>query len=343
MTRLIWCDTFKNPEGEPFNLASGTSAWPAEIVRLAVFFLAACFCLGLSHKLREAFLSLTRRFHFSLPATKSDDTTDRDCAQSIWYQYRANSRFRLRFQRVILFVPLYILLLFAISYAVGESITSPVRGTVIAHVNAVLLGLSLLGFLLLAFFTVDAARLCREFIGKLSAGPTRYPVTTRRHFSRLKGGIDVEYLDEWIDLQLIAELTEQVGRLVYFPSFLLLLLILARNSWWDCWSWPISLIAVFACNFMLALASVVILQTAAREAKRKGEASLAAKIKKLQAQAAPSVAQNNAVQAERLLDEIQHLNRGAFVPFWDNPVVGALFLSSGGTTALQVFIWFMGR
>jgi hypothetical protein len=120
-------------------------------------------------------------------------------------------------------------------------------------------------------------------------------------------------------------------------------MILARNSWWDHWAWPISLIVVFACNFILALASVVILQTAARAEKRRAEASLAAKIKKLQAQAAPSAVQNNATQAEKLLDEIQHLDRGAFVPFWDNPVVGALFLSSGGTTALQLFIWFMGR
>jgi hypothetical protein len=293
--------------------------------------------------LREAFLLLTRSFHFSLPPLRKDDPAGRVCAQSIWYEYKENSRFRRRFQRVVLFIPLYILLLFAIRYAVGESIASPVRGPVLIVLNYILVWLSLLGFLLLAFFTVDAARLCREFIEKLSAGPTRYPVTTRRHFSRLKGGIDVEYLDEWIDLQLIAELTEQVGRLVYFPSCLLLLMILARNSWWDCWAWPVSLVAVFACNFVLALASVVILQTAAREAKRRAEASLAAKIKKLQAQSAPSTAQNNATQAEKLLDEIQHLDRGAFVPFWDNPVVGALFLSSGGTTALQVFIWFMGR
>jgi hypothetical protein len=243
----------------------------------------------------------------------------------------------------MLVIPIYVLLLVAIGNALGESIASPVRGPVLIKLNVAIICLSVLGFLLLAFFTVDAARLCREFIEKLSAGPTRYPSTTRRHFSRLKGGIDAEYLDEWIDLQLIAELTEQVGRLIYFPSCLLLLMILARNSWWDHWAWPISLIVVFGCNFALALASVVILQTAARAAKRRAEASLAAKIKKLQAQAAPSTAQNNASQAEKLLDEIQHLDRGAFVPFWDNPVVGALFLSSGGTTALQVFIWFMGR
>jgi hypothetical protein len=157
------------------------------------------------------------------------------------------------------------------------------------------------------------------------------------------GRIEDEYLDEWIDLQLIAELTEQVGRLVYYPAGLVLLLFLARNSWWDCWSWPISLIVVFAFNFILALASVVILQRAAKDAKRKAEQSLAAKVKKLQAKAAPSAAQNNATQAEEILKEIRGLERGAFVPFWENPVVGAVFLSSGGTTMLQVFIWFMGR
>jgi hypothetical protein len=343
MIRTIWCDTFKGPEGEPFSLVSGTSAWPAEALRLLVFALAICFSFGLSHKLREAFLSLTRSFHFSLPPTNEEDSTDRVCAQSIWYTYRQDSRFRKRLGRVCLIIPLYILLLFAIGLAIGESIASPVRGSVTLFVNSFVVWLSLLGFLLLAFFTVDAARLCREFIEKISAGPTRYPAATRRHFSRQKGGIDVEYLDEWIDLQLIAELTEQVGRLVYYPAGLVLLLILARNSWWDAWAWPVSLVAVFTCNFVLALTSVIILQTAAREAKRKAEASLAARIKKLQAQVAPSKAQNNATQAENLLDEIHRLDRGAFVPFWNNPVVGALFLSSGGTTALQVFIWFMGR
>lgn len=343
MIVTIWNNTFKSPEGEPFSLVSGTSAWPAEVIRLLVFVMAVCFCLGLSHRLREAFLSLTRSFHFSLPSRRKDDFAGRTSVQSIWYDYRENSRFRRRFQRVMLVIPIYLLLLVAIGNALGESIASPVRGPVLIELNVAIICLSVLGFLLLAFFTVDAARLCQDFIEKLTASPTRYPATTRRHFSRLKGGIDEEYLDEWIDLQLIAELTEQVGRLIYFPSCLLLLMILARNSWWDHWAWPVSLIVVFACNFILALASVVILQTAARAAKRRAEASLAAKIKKLQAQAAPSAAQNNATQAEKLLDEIQHLDRGAFVPFWDNPVVGALFLSSGGTTALQLFIWFMGR
>jgi hypothetical protein len=238
---------------------------------------------------------------------------------------------------------LYFLFVWAIVTASGEAPLYPLRGAANTTWNANLGYAAFFGFLLLAFLTVGAAHRCRVFIERLSDGPTRYPKATRRYFSDQMGRIDDEYLDEWIDLQLIADLTEQVGRLVYYPAGLVLLMLVARNSWWDCWTWPVSFIVVFILNFILALASVVILQCAAKEAKRKAEGSLAAKVKKLQAQTAPSQAQNNASRAQELLKEISALHRGAFVPFWENPVVGAVFLSSGGTTILQVAILFMGR
>jgi len=120
-------------------------------------------------------------------------------------------------------------------------------------------------------------------------------------------------------------------------------LLLARNSWWDCWSWPVALVLIFGFNFALAIASVVILQRAAKQAKRTAEESLTKKLKHLQARIAPSPEQNDAPQAEQLLEEIRELRRGAFVPFWENPVISAVFVPSGGMTVLQVLIWFMGR
>jgi len=94
---------------------------------------------------------------------------------------------------------------------------------------------------------------------------------------------------------------------------------------------------------LLALASAIILQRAAKNAKREAEQSLMAKVKLLQARTAPSAEQNQADQAKQLLDEIRELRRGAFVPFWQNPIVSALSVSSGSMTLLQVLIWFMGR
>jgi len=225
----------------------------------------------------------------------------------------------------------------------GAPFSNPARGDLLNEVNRPLVMASTISFMLLAFFAVDKAVLCRRFIKQLSAAPTLYGPTTCRHFARQMGRIDDDYLDEWIDLQLIAELTERVGRLIYYPTILMLLLMLARNSWWDAWKWPLQLLIIYGFNFTIALASIVILQRAAKDAKRTAEQTLAEKVRKLRARIAPSPAANNAARGEEILKEVQGLNRGAFVPFWENPVVGAIFLSSGGTTALQLLIWFVGR
>src|SRR5215471_17271725 len=97
------------------------------------------------------------------------------------------------------------------------------------------------------------------------------------------------------------------------------------------------------CNFLLAVTSVSILQNAARKAKRDAEATLEAKVKRLQAITAESQAKNNANQAEKLLEEIRHLRRGAFVPIWENPILGAILLPSSGTAVFQMLFWLMGR
>jgi hypothetical protein len=96
----------------------------------------------------------------------------------------------------------------------------------------------------------------------------------------------------------------------------------------------------------LAFSSVLVLQKAAQDAKKNAEESLNAKVKQLQRNLARTEHEQkeaDARLAEDLLKEVRGLRRGAFVPFWQNPVVGALFVSSGGTTALQILIWCMGR
>jgi hypothetical protein len=343
MANRIWDDTFIRSDGEPFSLTSGTSAWPAEIVRLVVVALAVCCSVGLSLKLHAAYLSLTRQFRFSPPRKNDGEGTDTVCAQQIWHDYYKHGSFRRSWYWLVGVMVLYYYLLMAIYTLIGEASLTPMRGEMNFVLHKVLGRAAFFGFLLLAFLTVGAAHRCREFIEQLSAHPTVYPRATRRHFSRQMGKISEEYLDEWIDLQLIAELTEQVGRLVYYPAGLLTLMLLARNNWWDCWSWTSSLFVIFGLNFTLALASVVIVQRAAKEAKHKAEQSLTAKIRFLQAQVAPSQAENDSSQAQQLLKEINELHRGAFVPFWENPVVGAIFLSSGGTTLIQFVLWFLAR
>ena len=362
----IWRDSYRTAEGEPFSLTNGTSAWPAELVRLAAVVLAFAFIIHAYQRLRTTMFELTRRFRLPLArfeltrrswlpragdfvmkfqgpnATPVPQSTVQ--AADLWEVYQHRGLFLQRLRRVV-----YPLVVYVFGFAFGVSLLGngtffrPLRGHAVACWDNGILWACILVFLFLTFMTIDAARLCSWFIQHLCEAPTRYPPASSRHFARLRGNVDKEFLDEWIDLQLIAELTERVGRLVYYPSFVYLLLLVARNDWWDHWTWPIPLVIIFICNLVLALASVIILQRSARKAKQAAEATLEAKIKQLQAANAPSKSASDATQAERLLDEIRNLRRGAFAPFWENPVLGAVLVPSGGTALLQLLIWFMGR
>ena len=339
----IWIDAHLRADGDQFSLTSGTSAWPCAIVRFLAVALAANFCLALYHRLRETFFHLTRKFRLAYDSPELADSRSGVCALNLWHEYWKDGRFPQRLKRIAVPFALYwVLAVLALKLSV-HTVFNPLRGPLSELWNPWLLLAAGSGFLLLAFLTIDAAALCRKFILALSAGPTEYPRAPQDYFSRLRGKVAVDCLDEWIDLQLVAELTERVNPLVYYPSILLLVLFLARNSWWDCWSWPAALIVVFIANLILSLASVVILQRAAKVAKKSAEESLTMKVTRLKGFAEPNPVRNDANQAEALLQEIRDLRRGAFVPFWENPVVGAVFLSSGGTTLFQLVVWFMGR
>ena len=360
----IWSDTLKHPTGEPFSLTNGASDWPAEILRLLICFAVISCIFSLYWRLREAFFELTREFRLSPPKKEEDnahnlglwreatfllrrleppESADGACAKAIWQEYREHGRGSRRLLRVLFPIAAYVGLCALTFWLFEADPFDDVRGDMAWWVNRGLVVLSGVLFVVQAFLTIDASLLCRRFIRDLGAAPTRYPEATYQHFSSSLGEIQPEYLDEWIDLQLIAEVTERVGRLVYYPCWLLLALVLARNGWWDTLSWPTPLILVFAFNVVLALASAVTLQLAARRAKRYAERSLDKKVQRLQAGPEPSARENQANQASRLLDEIRDLRRGAFVPFWQNPVVGAIFASSGSMTLIQLAIWFMGR
>jgi hypothetical protein len=274
----------------------------------------------------------------------------RVCADTLWHRYSEGGHPLGRILRASVPCVIYFLLasviyqLFGLPFQPlrGEShhaifdwaaFKSPLKGYAITN----------LSFFFLIFLTIDAARLCRGFIQKLSAGNVELSSATRAHFRRHRGDVPPECLDDWIGTRLIADLTERVGKLLWFPAIVLLLLLMARFEVWDHWPWHTAHIIIMTLNFCLALASVAILQHAARDAKRAAEERLTAKVKRLQAKAAPSAAQNAAAQAENLLKEIREIRHGAFGSIWENPVLGAVLLGPGGLTTLQMLIWFMGR
>jgi hypothetical protein len=156
---------------------------------------------------------------------------------SLWSNYYAEGALVWRLLRITIPICIYIACIAALfSLFDHTDILKPLRGPAALQWDAYLLLGAILTFIVLSFLTFDAAPLCRRFVRALSEAPTIYAASARRHFSAKRGNIPEEYLDERIDLQLIADLTERVSRLVYYSCGLLILMVLARNSWWDAWT-----------------------------------------------------------------------------------------------------------
>jgi hypothetical protein len=97
------------------------------------------------------------------------------------------------------------------------------------------------------------------------------------------------------------------------------------------------------CNFAVAVASVVILQRAARRARDRSARHLAERLKNFKASVEAMRGrkeEHDFAQAEQLLDEIRRLQGGAFASLWENPVVGAVLLPSGGTALIELINFF---
>lgn len=340
----IWRDTYFHAEGEPFSLVSGASAWPNVILRVASTLLAIGCGIVLVQRLRYMFFDLTRRYWFPFSDTTSATQPDAVApstisAASLWRQYYQYGRPKMRLVRAMVPTVVYFVAGQVILGLLGFPF-QPLRGTAVWVWSKGDLYPFVLTFLLLSFLTIDASLRCRRFIQQIASLPTKYPATTLQRFHELRGGVEETYLEEWIDVQLIADLTERVGGLLWFPSIVFCVMLASLIQWTDHWPTSPGLLIVLGLNFAIAIASVVILQRAAKQARAKAEESLDAKVKSAQALAAPSRRENDAAQAQKLLDEIRTLKRGAFVGFWESPVLGAALVPSGGTALLQLLFWF---
>jgi hypothetical protein len=347
--RSAFNDAFFNPRGEPFYFLAGISVWPTEILRLLALALAIFFVVNSHVSLRESIFDLTRRFRLALAMKKlgklklrlpvmsaPQSVVDAD---ALWEQYQELGRFMPRIARVLPILGIYFLLCFFIM-SLGSAPYSPVRGTVSAHWNIFLLLASVLSFIFLAFWIIDETSLCRWFIERLSQSPTRHSESSLKFFAKQRGldekHLDLTILSEWIDIQLIAELTARVSKLVYFPFIIFFILLVARNNWIDRWTWPLSLVIIFGLNLTLAAASLIILRNAALKAREASLKNLRAQVAAADQDAAPSPRANQAAVGHRLLNEIESLDKGAFAPIWESPLIGAILIPSGGSVLIEL-------
>jgi len=234
--------------------------------------------------------------------------------------------------------------------------STPARGDFSAEVDQWVLRGSVPLFLLLTFFVVNATLLCKRFIGTLSEYHTLWPVSTRRHFGDVLeksmhphtpgetqaatavGQLAIEHeqaYDDWIDVRAIAERTAVVGKLIYYPLFVLLLLLFARSTLFDKWDWPPGLVLTFVLSFTIVIACAVVLRKEAERARTIALTKVRRRLLVIKAGGPPELAS----QLQFMLQEMADMSDGAFASLTQQPVIRALllFVSASGFVFLEYF------
>ena len=241
----------------------------------------------------------------------------------MWSFYREAGSARHRFPRMLLLVTGYGLsFLFLWNVMGAEDFSGPCRGSFSCRLDQVFVLASYLCAAVLNLFVFDAVLLCRRWIGSLAQATDGWPQAVTDRFN-LQSVENVAKARELMKIELIAQRTEVVNRLVRYPFIVLLLMMVARNHYFDNWNFPLTMVVGWAVNVSLAVAAALFLYRAAEQARNAGLVRLHQLV--LQGLDRGVTGESDVKLTRQVIEDIQAVGQGAFVPLWQQPVVESSF------------------
>jgi hypothetical protein len=338
--------------GEAFAWFDGTSAWPSIAIFLFAVLLSIHFIAKIQVGLKQNADELTEDFGlqgkrpdqvpffgwqapplapeiaYSAPHFPEWETNPekRINIVDLWQRYLCRGRFWRRLTRAAPMTTLYFLALCSLLPLFGHFPFPPIRGD--SSFFYILLTVTLCLFLLLTFVVLDAILLHEGFLAQFAKGESYWPTGTFEKFDyRINVGRppnERDLADYW-DILLIARRTEAVGNIAYYPFVILSLLIVARLTLFDDWTWTRPLVIAIGLHFSLAFYAAWRLPSMAKEYRDKVLQRLKQRQRKafLQAERIPDA-------TDTMIKEVQSTHQGAFSYLWEQPAIRALLFPSGG-------------
>jgi hypothetical protein len=330
---------------EPLVFFSGISIWPTEMVRLIAFVLAIFFMFKASFDLRANAKMIEAEFSFGpLPLTafrwrdlgigfehwqmKQPSGTSLFSAEEAWHTYLCRNKFWPRFIRIGILFALYSIFVLAILHLFPQP-PPPARGDLAFRIDKIVFYLAGAGLLLLSFYVVDAIQLNSNFIRMFGREVTNWGrrVVDRSHRSP---PLDEEELSAYHEIFFVARRTQAVAPLIWYPLLVLTLLVVARSSFFDNWTWPASLVLIWAVTAAWALGSAILLRRAAEQLRETALNDL----RRFRLLGREVAAKRETF--DELIAEIRDLKTGAFAPLTDQPFMRAVLFPGAGLGMLAV-------
>ncbi len=328
--------------GEPYSWTAGVSIWPSELLRLFVIVLSALLFVKGARDLRKSQKQISEEFHleeagerhrFSLAtfwanlqrvyhpvATKAATTVDQ-----AWRWYGEAGQLSQGIARTAVLFLIYSAVMVALGkFVLDDEYIHPCRGDLSCWIDGVLTLASVGLVVLLNLAVFDAVMLCRRWIGWVTTSTGGWPEQVRKKYLREYSDdegrtAEFERLKSLTVVDLIAQRTEVVNRMIRYPFIALVIMIAARNEYFDIWNYPHLLLLSWAVNIVVAMIGALLLYQSASEAKSMMLARLSRQV--AQALGAGKEYEVRAKQIQHIIGEVEANEQGAFVPLYQQPVV----------------------
>ena len=285
----------------------------------------------------------------------------------LWNLYRRLMENGPRSTRFVVWLAVSAVIIFLVIVVVNALTDSPLpelpaRGPADRALFWMTLGLSSLGVVVLLVLVGDATVTTMWFVDRLKDGRTVYPPETVARFADELGpelreqacGLIAAYpdqrgkpdavrtntiLDDWIDARLLAEHTAAIGRLIIFPFIILALMVVARSRLFDNWEIGGSVLAVLLMYLLWSIALAALMNFSAEQARRKAVSGMEADLRWMRG--AGKAYAGLIGTFEDLLRDVRTLRKGAFAPFFEQPLVQAILVPLGGAGGIQLLDWLL--
>ncbi|MDH3503662.1 MAG: hypothetical protein OEM58_03915 [Nitrospirota bacterium] len=303
--------------GEPFYWFEGVSIWPSQLLRVTAAFLCVCFLLKIYGEFHDR----------ETPKSAKSSGGSEDTSWTVWkatYEERYP-----RWKRVVVYSVIYVVFAILLWTLIGQPENDVLyRGQVEDSSftrNTVVKGPLLIAVLLLIgliWQVIERTLECCHFVRNSGKKYQVWPV-------------EKSFIVE------VANRTEKVGQIIYYPVIALIVLAASRFSLFDNWDFPLALILIIGINFSLMLCCAVVLRVSAEKARKEILESLEDKLFQFTVEGNDSKFASKLRSHKFVIDEIQRLKHGAFAPLSQHPIFGAILYPFGGVGLLVLIEHFI--
>ncbi len=349
MVLYVILQKFDDSVTETFSFTNGTSTWPSNAIRLFAIIIAISFFLLLRQQLKKSNNDITKKY--INPSQNETDHTEKkakkinfwpslfiDCwgrgytqktlhFSMLWQRYRMMREFKYCWKRIFFMSVLYGLCIFIASRAgYFDPPIIPARGITSYYASSLIQVFSVLFYLILVFVIADITHLSNHFIKLLKEHNVIWPEKILSEYS-YKYGISKELAENKVHMDFVSQLAGDVKSFIYFPFWILFLMILSRSHYFDNWHYTPLLLMVICFTALIALGSAIRLTRGAQETR----VYILEKLDDIYWHG-----KENSPRLKTLTDEIKNLQTGPFLPLSRHPVVLSVLIPFGGVGSLYL-------